>query len=109
MLDEANADLSRIFRQANTTLSDGAFISQLFAKIEGSRRRRRYLEIFAVASFTVIALSSFHVVLEKTAAIVGLMAGFLPRYADLAITPLGWAVSMLVGIWSILRTRPSRH
>jgi len=37
--------------------------------------------------------------------------GCAPAYADMLITPWGWAVSMLVGtrVMVILRTRPSRR
>jgi hypothetical protein len=66
-------------------------------------------QILAIVAVAVVVLLNLRPVLEKTAAAVRLVGDFSPAYADMLITPWGWAVSMLVGIWVVLRTRPSRR
>jgi hypothetical protein len=68
--------------------------------------RRRTLAIVAVM---IIVILNMRPVLEKTAAAVRLIGDSSPAYADMLITPWGWAASMCVGIWVVLRTRPSRR
>jgi hypothetical protein len=84
-------------------------MANLAAKIERARRARQWRQIFAIAAIAVIASLNMRLVLEMTAAAVRFVGDFSPAYSELLITPWGWAVSMLAGIWVVLRTRPSRR
>ena len=109
MKPELDPSLARLFSQACEPLDDGPFMANLVAKIERARRARLWRQIFAVAAIAVIASLNIGLVLEKTVAAVRFVGDFSPACSELLITPWGWAVSMLVGIWVVLRTRPSRR
>jgi hypothetical protein len=109
MKPELNPSLARLFSQAREPLDDGPFMANLVGKIERARRARLRRQILAIAAIGVIASLNMRLVLEMTAAAVRFVGDFSPAYTELLITPWGWAVSMLVGIWVVLRTRPSRR
>ena len=67
------------------------------------------LQIFAVVAIVVIVSLNRPRVLEGTASAVRFAGDFSPTYAELLITPWGWAASMLTGAWVLFRTRPSRR
>ena len=104
MINDLDPDLTRLFAQAREPLVDDLFMANLLLKIERARRARMWRQILAI----VVSLN-IRLVLEKTAAAVRLVGDLSPAYADMLITPWGWAVSMVVGIWVVLRTRPSRR
>jgi hypothetical protein len=109
MFNELDPDLTRLFAQAREPLAEEQFMANLLLKIERARRARMWRRILAVAAVAVIVSLNMRLVLETTAAAVRLIGDFSRAYTEMLITPWGWAVSMLVGIWVILRTRPSRR
>jgi hypothetical protein len=109
MSNELDPDLARAFAQAREPLADDSFMANLLLKIQRARRARLWRQILAIAAVAVVVSLNMRLVLEKTAAAVRLVGDFSPTYAEMLITPWGWAVSMLVGIWVVLRTRPSRR
>jgi hypothetical protein len=109
MTNELDPDLTRLFAQTREPLADDLFTANLLLKIERARRVRLWRQILAIVAVAVVVSLNIRPVLEKTAAAVRLVGDFSPAYADLLITPWGWAISMLVGIWVVLRTRPSRR
>ena len=109
MINELDPELTRLFAQARGPLADDSFMANLLLKIERARRARLWRQILAIVAVAAVVAFNIRPVLEKTAAAVRLVGDFSPAYADLLITPWGWAVSMLVGIWVVLRTRSSRR
>jgi hypothetical protein len=109
VIDDLDPDLTRLFAQAREPLADDLFMANLMLKIERARRVRMWRQILAIVAVAVVVSFNMRQVLEKTAAAVRLVGDLSPAYADMLITPWGWAVSMLVGIWVVLRTRPSRR
>ena len=109
MIDELDPELTRLFAQARGPLADDLFMANLLLKIERARRARMRRQILGIVAVAVVVALNIRPVLEKTAAAVRLVGDISPAYADMLITPWGWAVSMLVGIWVVLRTRPSRR
>jgi hypothetical protein len=109
MNNELDPSLARLFAQARAPLDDGPFMANLVLKIERARRARLRRQILAVVAVVVIVSLNMGQVLEKTAAAVRFVGNYSPNYTEMLITPWGWAVSMLVGVWVVLRTRPSRR
>jgi hypothetical protein len=109
MNNELDPSVARLFAQARAPLDGDPFMANLVLKIERARRARLGRQIFAVVAVVVIVSLNMGMVLEKTAAAVRFVGEFSPTYTEMLITPWGWAVSMLVGVWVVLRTRPSRR
>ena len=109
MLDELDPALARLFARARTPLPDGEFIRELFSRIDRARRVRLWRQIAVVAAAVLIGALNMPLLLEKTAGVVRLAGAWAPTYADLLVTPWGWAVSGVVGAWMLFRTRPSRR
>ena len=109
MIDELDPELTRLFAQARGPLADDLFMANLLLKIERARRARMRRQILGIVAVAVVVALNIRPVLEKTAAAVRLVGDISPAYAEMLITPWGWAVSLLVGIWVVLRTRPSRR
>jgi len=109
MNDELDPDLTRLFAQAREPLADGAFMASLLLNIERARRRRMRRQVVAIAAVAVIAALNMRWVLEMTAGAVRFVGDHSPAYTEVLITPWGWAASMLVGAWVVLRFRPSRR
>jgi exosortase/archaeosortase len=109
MNDELDPDLTRLFAQAREPLADGPFMANLLLKIERARRARMRRQIFAIAAVAVIVAFNMRRVLEAVAGAVRFVGDHSPAYTQMLITPWGWAASMLVGVWVVLRFRPSRR
>ncbi len=109
MINDLDPDLTRLFAQAREPLVDDLFMANLLLKIERARRARMWRQILAIVAVAIVVSLNIRPVLEKTAAAVRLVGDLSPAYADMLSTPWGWAVSMVVGIWVVLRTRPSRR
>jgi hypothetical protein len=109
MTNEFDPHLDRLFARAREPLADAPFMADLLLKIERARRARIRRRTLAIVAVMIIVILNMRPILEKTAAAVRLIGDSSPAYADMLITPWGWAASMLVGIWVVLRTRPSRR
>jgi hypothetical protein len=110
MSNDWDTELTRAFAQVRkSALGDDRFTATLLSDIERARRSQLWRRIFAIATVVVIASLNLRPLLEKTAAAVRWAGELSPGAADMLITPRGWAVSMLIGAWVLLRTRPSRR
>jgi hypothetical protein len=109
MFGELDPDLAQAFVQARAPLAADEFTANLLRKIERARRTRLWRQILAILAVVVFLSLNMRLVLEKTASVVRFVGDFSPTYSELLVTPWGWAVSMLIGIWVVLRTRPSRR
>jgi hypothetical protein len=109
MFNESDADLARAFAQAREPLSPDAFMANLLLRIDRARRARLWRRVLASAAVLVVMSWNMPLVLEATAPVVRFVGDFSPTYTELLVTPGGWAVSMLVGGWVVLRSRASRR
>lgn len=109
MSNEPDTGLTRLFAHAREPLAEDSFTVHLLLKIERARRARMRRRILAIAAVAVIVLLDMRLVLERTAAVVRFAGDHSPAHVDMLITPWGWAVSMLIGLWVVLRTRPARR
>jgi hypothetical protein len=109
MIDELDPDLARLFAQPREPFAEDVFMAKLLATIERARRTRLRLQICAIAAVVVIVLINWRPAVDAAAAVVRFVGDWSPTYTEALVTPLGWAVSMLVGLWVVLRARPSRR
>jgi hypothetical protein len=109
MFNDRDPELARVFAQAREPLAHEQFIANLLQKIDHARRVRMWRQILAILAVLGLVSLNVRLVLEQTAAAARFIGDFSPAYTDLLITPWGWAASMLVGVWVVYRTRPSRR
>jgi hypothetical protein len=109
MFNELDPELTRAFARSREPLADAPFIANLLLRIERARRIRLRGQILAIAAVVVMVSLNLRLVLEGTAAAVRFAGDWSPTTMEWLVTPWGWAVSMLIGVWIVLRTRPSRR
>jgi hypothetical protein len=109
MFNECDPELTRIFAQAREPLADEQFIANLLRKIERARRARLWRQVFAAFAVVIVIALNIRLLGETTAGAAHVVADFLATFTQLLSTPWGWAASMLIGVWVMLRTRPSRR
>lgn len=109
MFNDWDPELTKAFARAREPLAGDRFTANLLLKIERARRIRMWRQIFAVVAAVIIASLNMPLVLEMIASAVRFAGDFSPTSAELLITPWGWAASMLIGVWVLFRTRPSRR
>ena len=111
MFSESDQDpeLARFFAQAREPLADAQFIANLLQKIDHARRIRMWRQIFAVVAVMTIVSLNIRLVWEATAGAVRIIGDFPATSSEILTTPWGWAASMLIGVWVVFRSRPSRR
>jgi hypothetical protein len=109
MSNDRDSELTRAFAHVREPLPGDVFTTTLLANIARARRTRAWRRALGIAALVIAASLQARPILEKTAAVVRWAADVFPGAADLLITPWGWALSMLVGAWVLLRTRPARR
>ena len=102
-------ELTQLFARARAPLGDDHFTATLLRKIDRARRRRLWRQILVAAAVVLIVAVSLRPVLDETADAVRTVAQALPAYTDWVVSPWGWAESMLIGAWVMLRTRRARR
>jgi hypothetical protein len=109
MSNECDPELTRVFAQVREPLADEQFIANLLRKIERARRTRMWRQIFAVFAVVIVVALNIRLLGETTAGGARVVGDFLATSTELLSTPWGWAASMLIGVWVMLRTRPTRR
>jgi uncharacterized protein with PQ loop repeat len=109
MSDELDPTLLRLFKERRESLPDEEFLVTLLGRIQQRQRVAavRLAAIIAAALLCMVWLVPG--LLRATAAIVQSIGARTDTYASLPLSPMGWAVSMLVGLAVILRTMPRRR
>lgn len=96
--EQFDPQLRRLFAHAREPLAGDAFLAAVLRRVMRERRSRYRRRLIAAAVLFLIACSELPVLLAKTALIVR----FLGEYST---TPVGWAVSMMIGGWVLLWAR----
>jgi hypothetical protein len=109
MSNDRDSELTRAFARLREPLPGDAFTTTLLANIARARRAGAWRRTLGIAAIVVAASLLARPILEKTVTVVRWAADVAPGAADLLITPWGWALSMLIGAWVLLRTRPARR
>jgi hypothetical protein len=106
--DELDPLLVELFESKHASLNDPEFIAALLTRIERQQRAAgRWQALLAIVLLLLLAWQ-LPGLLRATAAAVQSMSTHSQAYAPLMISPIGWAVSMLVGLAVMLRIMPRR-
>ena len=109
VLDDNDPELLRAFGEVREPLADDAFMASVLMKIERARRVRLRRLALVIAAAAALGVLNGRLLWEVTAAAVRFVGDFSPTYTPWMVTPAGWAVSMLIGVFVVLRSRPSRR
>jgi hypothetical protein len=109
MVDESDADLMRVFAEAREPLRDEEFVRKLMLHIERSRRAQGWRRLLGLAVVAAVVSINLRWILGTTATVVRAVGDYSPAYSAWMISPGGWAVSLALGAWVVLRYRPSRR
>jgi hypothetical protein len=109
MTNEFDAKLTRLFADAREPLDEAEFLTALLARIERARRARLWRQTLIVAAVLTVAALNLPAALNQIALWVHSFGEFSSAYAEFAVTPWGWVMSMLIGAWALFRTRPARR
>ena len=107
--EELDPQLLRCFAAAHEPAADDTFTRRLLLELERARRARLWRQILAVAAAVTLVSLNLRGVLEHTAAMVRVVGDLAPVSTNWLITPWGWAASLLIGGWLLLRLRHSRR
>jgi hypothetical protein len=108
MSDELDPLLLELFEAKRTALHDPEFIAALLARIEKRQRAANRWQVLLALVFLSVLAWQLPGLLRATAAAVQTLSAHSQAYAPLLISPMGWALSMLVGLAVILRIMPRR-
>lgn len=108
MSDELDPLLLELFKAKHTALDDQKFIATLLADIERRQRSAERWQVLLGIVFLGVLAWQLPALLRATAAAVQTLSAPSQAYAPLVMSPLGWALSMLVGLGVMLRIMPRR-
>jgi hypothetical protein len=107
MSNEFDSKLSRLFAERSESLDAAPFVAEVMIEIARAARARsrRRLLIWALAPLAVGAIC----VLFPAGAVLAVrtVGELSSATASLMVTPLGWGVSSIAGVWLLLRLRTS--
>src|SRR5258708_23003185 len=109
MTDEMDEKLLTRFARAQERLPDAAFMQTLLTRMQQARRVRSMRRIAMAVVLMTLAAWIMPSVLASTAAVMRVVADQAPSIGALIISPLGWAVSMLIGLGVLLRVGALRR
>jgi hypothetical protein len=109
MHEELDPVLTRLFAATREPTTDEVFTARLLLKVEQARRTRVWRQILLVAAAVILVALNLRWVLENTATVVRQVGDLAPLSAQFFITPWGWAASLFIGAWLLLRVRPFRR
>ena len=109
MSDEMDEKLLTRFARSQERLPDAEFMQTVLAGMQRARRVRSMRRIVMAVVLMILAAWIMPSVLDSTAAVVGVVADQAPSIGALIISPLGWAVSILIGFGVLLRARALRR
>jgi hypothetical protein len=105
MSDEFDRELARRFAESRAPLEAGPFVAQILEKVERARRVRFWFRLLPVALALLVVSLNLSACLAKAALLVHFTGEYSLRAAEFFVTPLGWAVSMIIGAWVLVRAR----
>jgi hypothetical protein len=109
MSNDWDPELSLLFARAREPLGDDVFMATLLSRLDRVRRRRMLRQILLAAAVVLIVAVTLRMILDETAGAVRIFADALSAHTEWVISPWGWAGSMLIGAWVVLRSRRSRR
>jgi hypothetical protein len=106
MIDESEPELARSFAKAREALDDDTFAAGVLAAMASARRRMLWMRWAAIGAAVIAMICVGPVIGPPIGALLLREAGdYSALGAGFLVTPLGWAMSMLIGVWVLARAR----
>jgi hypothetical protein len=109
MSNEHDDRLRALFAEAHETLPGAEFTQLFLVRMERARRVQSMRRIALGLGVLVLAAWIMPSVLATTAAVMHAIGEQSRPFGALIISPAGWAVSMLIGFFLLLRTGALRR
>jgi hypothetical protein len=106
--DELDPLLLELFEAKRTALNDPEFIAALLERIKRQQRAAYRRQLLLAVVFLSVAAWQLPGLLRATASAVQTLSVHSQTYAPLLISPMGWVLSMLVGLAVMVRIMPRR-
>jgi hypothetical protein len=106
--DELDPLLLELFEAKRSGLNDPEFVAALLTRIERQQRAAGRWQALLAIVFLLLLAWQLPGLLRATAAAVQAMSAHSQAYAPLMISPIGWGLSMLVGLAVMVRIMPRR-
>jgi hypothetical protein len=109
MQDEIDPQLLALFAESNETLASEAFLKTFLARLQRAQRLRTLQLTGLIVVLLLIGAWFAPSVLEHTAAAMRVASEYSVPYERLVVSPLGWALSTLVGLAVLFRVGALRR
>ncbi|HEV7357749.1 MAG TPA: hypothetical protein VGN99_07115 [Steroidobacteraceae bacterium] len=108
MSEETGAQLLALFARSHETLPNAEFMDAFWARMERARRVRTLRRVVMIAAAAILAAWFMPSVLQSTAAAMHVAGEYSETFSALIVSPAGWAVSTLIALGVLFRTRALR-
>ena len=105
MKNKNEIDFERLFADVNEPLYDQNFSDKVTQKINRRQRNRRILRVSLIFSGILIFASAAPWLLKQTGFIIFNITSFVNVITGIFLSPVGWVISGMVMMYSILKTR----
>lgn len=104
-MPESDDLLMRLFAEARAPRAGDEFVASVAARIGRARLRGRVARIAAFALLAALAVAATPYVAEGSLALADRLASGLPALGAALVSPVGWAASVVIALWSLRRLR----
>jgi hypothetical protein len=108
MSEESDAQLLALFAHAHETLPDAQFMDAFWNQMARARRTRTLQRGLVLAGGAILAAWFLPSVLHSTATAMQVVGDYSESFSALLVSPAGWAVSTLIALGVLVRTRALR-
>jgi len=109
MSDEIDPELTRLFVAADEALPPEQFVAEAVQRIRRNRRLSMVRRLCVVSAVVVAAAGVAPFVADFSVDVVRYSGGGIEGFADLLVSPIGAAASMVVGFIILRRVRATRR
>jgi len=105
MIDESEPELARSFAKAREALDEDTFAAGVLAAMASARRRMLWMRWAAIGAAVIAMICVGPVIGPPIGALLRAAGDYSALGAGFLVTPWGWAMSMLIGVWVLARAR----
>jgi hypothetical protein len=104
-MNEFDQTLSRLFAEARETPPADDFTERVIIRMTQARRRRAVKQAVLTTAAAGLAIALTPYLVEGSLAGASHLGDWLPALGGALASPAGWACSLAVAGWSLLRSR----
>jgi hypothetical protein len=101
--DEIDHRLRRLFVETQSEPGDDAFVAAVASRVAWDRRLRTALLVCAAAALSVAVIALAPFVVAAGNALAAWPAQAIAPFGTFVLSPVGWALSIALGILAIVR------